>query len=135
MDLKQKEMSFAFQYNTLIELENSEAAILQIPTLLIQPIVENAITYGTSSTNNLIQLIIKKKSKDILWVIVQDSGEGFQLPKDLEFGGGQHALNIVVERLQLFRQETKLDLGLSTHFNMGKFEVHLFIPILSRSAI
>jgi hypothetical protein len=135
MDLKQKEMSFSFQYTIVNEIEEIAASYLQIPTLLIQPIVENAITYGTASPSNHIRLFIKVKSKDVLWVIVQDGGEGFNLSEHLEFGGGQHALNIVVERLQLFRHETKLELGLSTHFDMGKFEVHLFIPILSKSTL
>jgi LytS/YehU family sensor histidine kinase len=78
---------------------------LRIPTLLLQPLVENAIKHGISKTIAGGEVRIEANLKEsILCVIVEDTGSGGD---DLQFALGRTqgvGLNSVEKRLQCYGQ-------------------------------
>lgn len=77
-----QQMRFGDRVNFTMDIaENIDITKVKILPLLIQPIVENAISHGLErlTTKGLVTLSIKKEDSDI-WIYVQDNGIG--IPSD-----------------------------------------------------
>ncbi|MGN7784269.1 sensor histidine kinase [Niabella sp. 22666] len=74
--LKMEQLRFGFQYNITIDEQLSED--LQIPVMLLQPLVENAVKHGivNKKKNGLIKVSFSKAGEDLI-LKVKDNGEGF----------------------------------------------------------
>jgi two-component sensor histidine kinase len=74
--LKMEQLRFGFQYNITIDEQLSED--LQIPVMLLQPLVENAVKHGivNKKKNGLIEVSFSKAGEDLI-LKVKDNGEGF----------------------------------------------------------
>jgi len=58
-----------------------EALKIKIPSLIVQPIVENAIKHGFSPSVNRLKLTLTAYTKlNVLYIIIEDTGKG--IPKD-----------------------------------------------------
>lgn len=94
-----------FDYKLVVDKELEPEEIL-IPTLLIQPMVENAIIHGLSPKANKGTLTISFiKEGILLHCIVEDNGVGRMVAKMRDDIGKAHeskALKITTERLHLF---------------------------------
>ncbi len=103
--------SFSYQIS-LSESAEEEKEELEIPPMLIQPFVENAILHGVRGMESGGEISIKiDLSDDLLFVKVLDNGTGLvDKPKsDHE----SHAIQIVKERLQILEQLTQKPAKLS----------------------
>ena len=98
--IKLEQLRFAFQYHISVA-ENINTSAVEVPALLLQPLIENAIKHGISSLHKegIITLSIIAKEKDIL-ITIQDNGKGF-LPQEQTSGYG---LLLTKERLKLINQ-------------------------------
>jgi two-component system, LytTR family, sensor kinase len=98
--IKLEQLRFAFQYQISVA-ENINASTVEMPALLLQPLIENAIKHGISSLHKegIIILSIIAREKDIL-VTIQDNGKGF-LPQEQTSGYG---LLLTKERLKFINQ-------------------------------
>jgi LytS/YehU family sensor histidine kinase len=85
-----------------------ETANAHVPSLLLQPLVENAVRYGVESSAHGGQVVVRAyREGDSLCLHVQDSGSG---PRD-EPGGSGIGLSTTRARLeQLYGSEHKLEL-------------------------
>lgn len=93
--LNLEQLRFGFAYRVTVAEDISR--LIEIPTLLLQPIVENAIKHGTSSSPaGKIEINFLKK-EDTLLVVIADNGEGFN-PKENTEGYG---LKLTTERIKL----------------------------------
>lgn len=82
---------------------------LKIPSLLLQPIVENSIVHGISkSTKPSLINVTCERSQDFAILTIQDNGIGSE---NLQKGTG---LNLVEERLRLFSPESHMEILSST---------------------
>ncbi|WP_114790085.1 sensor histidine kinase [Niabella yanshanensis] len=74
--LKMEQLRFGFQYNITIDDKLSED--IQIPVMLLQPLVENAVKHGMveKKKNGVIEVGFSKNG-DNLVLKVTDNGEGF----------------------------------------------------------
>lgn len=76
MDLEAKRFrqSFTFSIDVLDELETD---LIQIPTLLIQPFVENAIIHGLQGNKGgHISIKFSELSEDVIRCTIEDNGKG-----------------------------------------------------------
>ncbi|MBK7010767.1 MAG: histidine kinase [Saprospiraceae bacterium] len=102
--------SFEFEIVVDANIENDEVLI---PTLLIQPFIENAIWHGLLHKNGNKKLLIEFKdvNEEYMLCIIEDNGVGRKAAK--EFKNGQlssvghesKGISIVEERLKLFEQK------------------------------
>jgi hypothetical protein len=125
LQLKKSELSNSLTFEIHSEFDANESTIIRIPTLLIQPIVENAIAYG----RGYVKIQILHESEFIVNVVVSDNGDGFDLNAQNGHSTNNHALNIIKERLALYQHSKGVPSGLITFFSDNLFNVKILIPI------
>ncbi len=95
------EEKFDYQLQCSEELKS-----LSIPTMILQPFVENAIVHGFTeiSTGGQICLSVKQEN-DFLVIEIEDNGKGFKENKSPQKPGKRSmALSLIRQRLQLLAQ-------------------------------
>lgn len=76
--LQMEQMRFGFRYEVQID-DAIDAANTEIPAMLLQPFVENAVKHGVSSLNGGGQIHIRFiKQENGLLIEIKDNGKGFQ---------------------------------------------------------
>lgn len=104
LDVQKSRLNDRFDYSILVD-PNIDGENIKIPTLMIQPIVENAIEHGIKKLERKGMIIIECSLKNnLLLVVISDNGKG--LPYDFKFKEN-HALAILNERLILMRDSEK----------------------------
>lgn len=99
--LENLRLPFDYKINTP---ENLNIFEIEIPTLLLQPITENAIKHGLKNKGREGQLIIQfdRRRNDLVIAII-DNGIGFEMSNDFDGYG----LKLTHERIELFNQIQK----------------------------
>ena len=95
---------------------------VQIPSLLLQPLLENAVYYGVeqSSATALIQIVLRR-ARDTIHIVITNPYHG-----DASVSLGNHmALENIRSRLAL---RYDVEASLSTVIVDNRFEVRLLIP-------
>lgn len=112
IDLEALRFDNTFEFEIVVDanIENDEVLI---PTLLIQPFIENAIWHGLLHKNGNKKLLIEFKdvNEEYMLCIIEDNGVGRKAAR--EFKNGQlssvghesKGISIVEERLKLFEQK------------------------------
>lgn len=79
LELERLRMSERFNYNIEID-ENVPEDEVMIPTMILQPFVENAILHGISSLDSMgeIQIVISMDSSATLAIVIEDNGIGMK---------------------------------------------------------
>jgi two-component system, LytTR family, sensor kinase len=97
--IKLEQLRFPFQYTILID-ENLDKNAIELPYLLLQPLVENAIKHGVSNLyeKGKIDMRIFPKNKD-LFVEIKDNGKGFNTDEVGGFG-----LKLTKERIKILTE-------------------------------
>jgi len=101
--LKLEQLRFNFKYDIQVD-ESIDTYITEVPTLLLQPLVENAVKHGVSGldTRGQIGINFTKMDNDML-VSVQDNGNGFsEKPASTGYG-----LKLTRERISLMNTLSK----------------------------
>jgi hypothetical protein len=97
--LKLEQLRFGFQY----KINTNEINIYEteIPPLLLQPLIENAVKHGVASLKEkgLINIDFMKSNNDMM-VKIEDNGAGFNYSKVLQGYG----LKLTMERIKLLNQ-------------------------------
>ena len=108
---------------------SAEALNAYVPTMLLQPLVENAIEHGVAVTpGNGVVRITAAREDDALLIEVADTGPGFQGLGTYRKGVG---LSATESRLRLlFDTHHSIDYGRS---DLGGASVRIRIPFLSAS--
>lgn len=104
----------------------------EVPSLLLQPLVENAIKHGFSKNpeQGLIE-VISKRLQDEIQLIVRDNGSGSPHPKSFLLSNGIGLRNIK-ERLDLL-YGGRYHLDIETGENMG-FAIAITLPYHKKTA-
>jgi two-component system, LytTR family, sensor kinase len=98
--IKLENLRFPFVFSLDID-KNLDTNALEIPYLLLQPLVENAIKHGVSSLyeKGILKLHIYKKDSHLI-VEISDNGKGFKMDKEKKGYG----LKLTKERIRLLNQ-------------------------------
>jgi LytS/YehU family sensor histidine kinase len=97
--LKLEQLRFGFKYD--IATNDVNIYETEIPSLLLQPLIENAVKHGVSSLkeDGVVNLVFSKTNNDMI-VEIQDNGEGFVI-NEVENGYG---LKLTRDRIKLLNQ-------------------------------
>jgi LytS/YehU family sensor histidine kinase len=104
--LRLEQLRFGFDYK--IDVDDSlNISNIQIPSLLIQPLIENAIKHGIAGMkqNGKISIDFFRKDKTV-YIRINDNGKGF----DLSDGSTGYGLKLTRERIHLLNQTHKEEL-------------------------
>jgi hypothetical protein len=97
--LKLEQLRFGFKF----EIKTNDVNIYEteIPSLLLQPLIENAVKHGVSSLKEegFVNLLFSKANNDMV-VEIKDNGEGFVI-NEVENGYG---LKLTRDRIKLLNQ-------------------------------
>jgi LytS/YehU family sensor histidine kinase len=112
-----------FSYAILVD-DNIDISGVQIPTLLLQPYVENAFKHGLRHKTGSKQLLIKisiNDTKDILIIEITDDGIGRAASEIINNqNGDKHksfALSAIEKRIQLLNFENRDVVGIEIKDN------------------
>ncbi|MFK7783227.1 histidine kinase [Psychroserpens sp.] len=106
LELEKLRFEEQFEYKFDIE-ESANSDVINIPTMLIQPYVENALKHGLlhKKSERKLHISISKISNKIIECIIEDNGIGREKSKEINMKReAQHksfALNATTERLDL----------------------------------
>lgn len=93
IELEQFRMDHKFEYSIELD-ENLESDDYNIPSMIVQPFVENAIWHGIStlSTKGFIKVVFEYLSEKSIRILVEDNGIGFA--KSRAYSQSKNSLNI-----------------------------------------
>ena len=100
LQLEQLRFGFKFLINTNNNINVSE---IEIPSLLLQPIVENAVKHGVSRLREkgMIDIGFEKHATDLI-IKIKDNGKGFSQNSNNGYG-----IKLTKDRIQLLNQVSK----------------------------
>jgi tetratricopeptide (TPR) repeat protein len=141
----EKELEFIKQYIELQNLkennkfdyvvnvdENINQTEVLIPSMLIQPFLENAIEHGFSDIDfkGLLQLTIHIKDKNLV-VVISDNGKGLMASENKKSNHISRAIQITKDRLYLINKEKNTNSSYSVSNNVPHgVIVELVLPLL-----
>ncbi len=102
--LKLEQLRFGFAYEIKVA-DSINATSIEIPTLLLQPLVENAVKHGVAQmlSKGKIAIAINMSENDLI-VAIHDNGPGFANSKEHHEGFG---IRLTHERIILLNQINK----------------------------
>lgn len=101
--LKLEQLRFGFNYNIIIGDDIDKNAV-EVPVMLVQPLVENAVKHGIAPlyNNGVLAISFKRTSQDLI-VSIADNGKGLN-PQQISNGLG---LKLTRERIELLNKMLK----------------------------
>lgn len=101
--LRLEQLRFGFQYKINVD-DSLNTSEIQIPSLLIQPLIENAVKHGIAgmTENGKIAIDFSRKDKT-MYIQINDNGKGF----DLSDNSTGYGLKLTRERIHLLNQTHK----------------------------
>ena len=101
--LRLEQLRFKFQYEIKID-EKVETDIIEIPSLLLQPLVENAVKHGIAilQQNGEIKISFQQSSKNLI-INITDNGKSF----DINTATNGMGLKLTNDRIELLNQSLK----------------------------
>ncbi|MEM6829756.1 MAG: histidine kinase, partial [Bacteroidota bacterium] len=119
VDLEQLRVKHGFDFEVKIA-EELDPHLVQIPSMVIQPFIENAIWHGVSKLKykGIISLSFDLDD-DLLVVRIRDNGKGFDV-KTVANGTISKGVNLVRKRLELLRTPVGDETVLEIRSAVGK---------------
>ncbi len=106
--LEQKRFDKTFELNFTIDLESPPDKI-QIPSLLLQPLIENAIIHGVNAVDYPGEInIIINESSGMFEIEINDNGIGLLNSSENNLKKS-HGLNILKDRLKIYNDKNATD--------------------------
>lgn len=131
MDVQKFRFENKFDYELNIE-DSSITSLLKVPSMILQPFIENSIEHGFANIKYQGKIIISVSEKsDHLEIIIDDNGMGDSSERHLkEFPS--RATSIINDRLFLLSKKIKKPAGfeMSKKQNENGFIVKLHLPLI-----
>lgn len=99
--IQMEQLRFGFIYEIKTG-ENINTSNIEVPAMLLQPFVENAVKHGVSALNKdgKIRILASRVQNDII-LLVEDNGTGF---REESINGNSKGIKLVKERIALLNQ-------------------------------
>ena len=99
--IQMEQLRFGFSYEIKIG-ENINTSNIEVPAMLLQPFVENAVKHGVSVLNKegMIRILASRVQNDLI-LQVEDNGAGFS---EVSINGNSKGIKLVKERISLLNQ-------------------------------
>jgi len=117
LELEALRFNNTFFYTITVD-ENIDADIIEVPALLFQPFVENAILHGLLSkkdSSKVLRIHFKKKD-NFLFCEIEDNGIGREASEKskslLQSGKKSRGIEVTEKRLQLFNHSNEINLSI-----------------------
>ena len=121
VQLERMRMSGAFEAHISIDPQTMDK---QIPTINIQPFVENAIKHGIAHSTKPCYLHISIHEKEgVLYCVVEDNGIGRKKSQEINAGRQKHVsrgLKMVEEKSAIIRDVYKINITIDIHDKMNE---------------
>jgi ligand-binding sensor domain-containing protein len=113
--LEIEKMRFGSDFNYTVKLINPKNIdSFKIPTMLLQPIVENAVNHGLfhNKGKGLIEVVFELKNSHKLDVLINDNGVGIKKAKEIQAQSirakkKNNSTQVIKERIELLNQSKK----------------------------
>jgi len=108
--LRLEALRFNFSWDMIIS-PTLDIVVIEIPTLLLQPLIENAIKHGLRGLNDKAQLLITCKETqetDTFSIVIKDNGKW--LDKEQSHGYGLSLTNERIQTINKLRKEQFIEL-------------------------
>lgn len=120
LDIEKIRFEEKFEY---LEKVNEEFLNIEIPSMLLQPIFENAIKHGVYESIDKVEICIEaKRERDYLMLTIKNNFD----PQAVAKSGEGIGLKNIAKRLQLMYNQDNL---ITTSKNDRIFTVNIFIPL------
>ncbi|PKP51672.1 MAG: hypothetical protein CVT92_12150 [Bacteroidetes bacterium HGW-Bacteroidetes-1] len=142
LDLERLRMNNRFSF--IIDIEEAIEEDVLIPTMILQPIVENAIWHGlaTLEENGLINIFFTKITDKTMRIVIEDNGIGTEQAalqtkrKDTHL---QIGMNLTLKRLELIGKKLNVKTSITTSdIHPGKpfpgTKVEIIVPYVFEAA-
>jgi hypothetical protein len=127
IQVQQIEHHYRFQYDIINNvLENN----IYLPSIMVQPLIENCIEHGMASGNSgILNITFNKTTEKYIHVLISENGVGFDLMK-LMSNNNNRALNILYDKINLYKTlpETN-ESNIDSYMQHGLFTIKLILPI------
>jgi hypothetical protein len=116
--LQLEQLRFKFQYKIAVA-DNVNTTEVSIPTMLLQPFVENAIKHGIVEKKEagIIEVIIGKNQND-LFIEIKDNGKGYDVNTSVA-GRGNTMVEERIQALNNFLQDQRITLAARSTLHAG----------------
>lgn len=106
--LQMEQLRFNFKYNICVD-DQLDQANIDIPAMLLQPFVENAVKHGVSGLKEKGEIMVKiaGEGKDVL-LSVKDNGRGFEVREKCEGHGLKLSETYVALLNQIYKDRVVL---------------------------
>lgn len=117
MELERLRMNGRFGF--VIDIADDIEEEVLIPSMILQPIVENAIWHGLSllETDGLISISFRRMDKKRMEIVVEDNGIGIERASAQSNQKDQHlkiGMNLTLKRLELIGRKMNVKTGISS---------------------
>ncbi len=137
IELEKMRNPIKFDYE-IVTQEDLESDFIQIPPMMIQPFVENAIKHGFKNIDRpgFLRLQIADKSESVEFII-EDNGTGLQEKEDTGKKHQSMAMTIFEKRRKLIQQKYKRNFNFTmlnlvdTNPELSGVKITIHIPILN----
>jgi len=107
----------------IINNTTTTARLLQVPSLLTQPLIENAIIHGFKGIDYAGEISVRAElANDSLCITIKDNGIGFNFENKKDSKG----ISIVKSRLKLASMKNRLEISQNAANSGTKVEVYIF---------
>jgi LytS/YehU family sensor histidine kinase len=102
--LRLEQLRFHFRFHLQVA-DGLHLDTIEIPRLLLQPIIENAVKHGVSALRErgVITITVAPRSEDLL-ITIRDNGPGFPAAGAEGFSEGGYGLKLTGDRIRLLNQ-------------------------------
>jgi len=118
LDLERLRLDNSFSFEIEFDDNIEDDDDLMIPSMIVQPFVENAVWHGMAARQNggEIRIIFGLHSQNAVKIIIEDNGPGIKLIKESQGRGNQHLhLGTQITRKRLEILGKKYDLEATIH--------------------
>ncbi len=129
IQLEQLRLGNSFEYNLIVD-ENLDAEEINIPPMMVQPFVENAIKHGLKGIENgILELKIEDKGEYII-LSVSDNGNGFEKENVKNKNHKSMALGIINERVEILKQKFRKNVSVNYEIVEKGTKIVVELPVI-----